>query len=445
MGPSREAEGAEPSVASPPQVAGVAAGAGGGGGGLTARVLALQQTAGNQAVARAIAQGRLQRDDKPAPVVTAVNINHAKVSSPPESGLSLKATSVPAGAADTWTVAAGTAAVTGTSIAADGAITVGSAQPGGTVKVTGAGGGGTAWSDVQIVEKPTTLASTSGSDASSAGEYAGRFFHSFTGSSGKGAGVDGANVNEKFDSLSASTPFGPFTLKANAAGSHGWDLDASGQMVGAKGDVVSIEKSMIDAGPFIASASNAAPKALPQTFSMTQHLHTKSFPSAALDSAEFTNTPHVRTLEEINGTLVVTLKAGKDSVSVDYAGVPVFRKAAASSATVEASAPKPVAKKGAKAETWERREVQVTVEAFPTTAVPRFSLQGDALGCEVGATTGLVKIGSTPGTITVRAGSAKNFDEVKITITAPPPPKAEKTDAEGDEAEPLLAPPPDDL
>ena len=35
-----------------------------------------------------------------------------------------------------------------------------------------------------------------------------------------------------------------------------------------------------------------------------------------------------------------------------------------------------------------------------------------------------MKIGDKPGTITVRAGNAKNYDEVTITISAPAAPAA---------------------
>jgi hypothetical protein len=52
---------------------------------------------------------------------------------------------------------------------------------------------------------------------------------------------------------------------------------------------------------------------------------------------------------------------------------------------------------------------------------PKYSIQGEKLGCSVDKD-GLVKIGSTAGTITVRAGSATNYDEVTITITAAPAP-----------------------
>jgi hypothetical protein len=405
-------------------------------GGLPAQVLALQRSAGNQAVARAIAQGRLQRDDTASVGITGVALNHGKVSSPPESSLGLRATPVPAKASGvTWSVGAGTAAVSGTTIAADGSVTVGGSQPGGTVKVKGTSDDGS-WADMElrVVEKPTTLASTTAADASTAAQYAGAFFHSFTGASGSGSGVEGANVNEKFDSLSAATPFGPFTLTANVAGSHGWDLDASGQMAGK--DTVSIDKSTVDANAFVPSASNPSPgKPLPQGFSMTQHLHTKSFPSGAADAAAFTDTAHVRTLEESAGSLVMTLKAGKDSVSVDYAGPPVFRKAAASPAKVEASAAKPVAEKGKKAPEWVRNEVQVSVESTPATATPTYSIQGAALGCDINASTGLVRIGTTAGKITVRAGDAKHYDEVEIEITAPPAPAPAKPAAASGEAE----------
>ena len=67
--------------------------------------------------------------------------------------------------------------------------------------------------------------------------------------------------------------------------------------------------------------------------------------------------------------------------------------------------------------------MQVSVDAEGSKATPKYSIQGEKLGCSVDAS-GEVKIGDKPGTITVRAGNAKNYDEVTITITAPAAPPA---------------------
>ena len=66
-----------------------------------------------------------------------------------------------------------------------------------------------------------------------------------------------------------------------------------------------------------------------------------------------------------------------------------------------------------------------------------YSLQGEKLGWDIDKPSGVVKIGSTAGTIKVRAsdGTAGHFDEVSIEITERP--KETKQDAEGSEAEPL--------
>jgi hypothetical protein len=391
-------------------------------------VLSLQRTAGNQAVCRGIASGVIAR----APAnVTSVTVTPSRFTVPLESGVSVKAK---ADVADvTWALKAGTAAVSGSSIAADGAISIGASQPGGTLEAEATPtGGGTGWAQpFNVVEKPTTRASSSGS---AAGTYEAKFRHTFTGASGTGSGVERANINEKFDSLSVDTDFGKFTLQANAAGSGGWDLDASGKMKG--DDTVSIDKAMIDANKFVKTASNPTPaKALPAGFTMTQHLRAKSLPSGTLDAAAFTDVDHVRTLKEDGGKLKVVLSAGKD-VAIDYAGPAVYRGAKADKTTVEASAPKP------KTGTWKRNEVQVSVTAEPSSAAVKYSITGTALGCSVDSS-GKVLIGDQAGTITVRAGDGgSHFDEVAITVTArPAPTPAAPKDAAGAEAEPELAAP----
>jgi hypothetical protein len=282
-----------------------------------------------------------------------------------------------------------------------------------------------------VIEKPTTIASSAGT---AAGTYEATFRHTLTGASGTGSGVERANINEKFDSLSVDTDFGKFTLQANAAGSGGWDLDAKGKMMG--DDHVSIDKGMIDANKFVKTASNPSPaKTLPVGFTMVQHLHAKSLPSGKLDAAPFTNVDHVRTLKEDGGALKVVLSAGTD-VAIAYAGPAVYRDAKADKTSVEASAPKPASGE------WKRNSVQVSVTAEPSSAKVKFSITGNALGCSVDAS-GKVLIGDQAGTITVRAGDGgSHFDEVAITITArpAPTPPAPKSDA-GSEAEPALAVP----
>lgn len=374
-------------------------------------VLSLQRTAGNRAVGRALARGLIQRDDAPAAALTGVTVSPAKASIPLTAGTTVQATAKPASATGVKysLVADKVAPAAGTKIdESTGAVTLDAKQPGGSIKAKASTD--TSWAEqgFKLVEKPAAIASTSGS---AKGTYEAHFVHTFSSAGASAAGLDGENINEKFDSLSAETPFGPFTLQANAAGSDGWDLDSAGKMGGP--DKLSIGKG-IDATPFVKNASNPAPaKSLPQGFSMTQKLHAKTFPAGTLDDAPFTTTPHVRTLEEKDGKLKMTLKAGTDGVSIDYAGPAVFRNAKADKTSVEASPPKP--KTGA----WKRNEVQVSVDAEPAGSKVKYSIPGEALGCSVDAS-GKVSIGSTPGTIKVRAGDgASKYDEVSIEIKAP--------------------------
>jgi hypothetical protein len=379
-------------------------------------ILSLQRTAGNRAVGRAISRGLIQRDDKDV-ALTGITVTPAKASIPLASGVSVSASAKPAGAGGVKysLVADKVAPAAGTKIdESSGAITLDAKQPGGSLKAKAATA--TSWAEqgFKLVEKPAAIASTSGS---AKGTYEAHFVHTFSSAGASAAGLDGENVNEKFDSLSAETPFGPFTLQANAEGSTGWDLDSTGKMAGP--DKVSIGKS-IDANPFVKNASNPAPaKALPQGFSMTQKLHAKTFPAGTLDDTPFTTTAHVRTLEDKGGKLKMTLKAGVgDGVSIDYAGPAVFRNARADKTSVDASPEKP------KSGTWKRNEVQVSVDVEPAGSKVKYSIPGEALGCTVDAS-GKVLIGSTPGTIKVRAGDgAAKFDEVSIEIKKPAAPAA---------------------
>jgi len=375
-----------------------------------AAILSLQRTAGNQAVSRAIADGRIARDAKQVSV-TGVSVSPSQFSVPVESGVKVKATAAPANATGiTWALKDGTATVTGSTIDDKGVITFGASQPGGSLLAEAtADDGSSADRSFNMVGDPGSIASSTGA---ATGTYAADFVHTFSG----GTAAAGANVNEKFDATSVKTDFGDFTLKKNAAGSHGWDLDATGKMTGP--DNVSIDQSMIDANKFVKTASNPSPaKSLPVGFSMTQHFTAKSFPSGKMGTTDVTTTEHVRNLED-RGGLKVVLKAGAGEVPIDYAGPPIYRNAKADNTSIPASPPKPATGE------WKRGSVQVSVTVEPS-GTPKYSFVGDALGCEVDGS-GKVLIGSTPGTITVRAGDGdKHYDEVQITITPPPAPAAD--------------------
>jgi len=396
------------------------------------QVLSLQRTAGNRAVCRAIAAGLIQRDDDASPDsgLAGIKVSPQKSTIPLESGVSIVAQAQPAGTSGvTYSLDKGTVSpAAGTTIdASTGRVTVDSAQQGGTMRAKAEDANGT-WFDAPfgVVEKPTGIASTTGA---ASGDYQGSFTHTFTAPSGKASGLDKGNVNEKFPTPTVKSPFkgGSFTVQANAAGSQGWDLDSSGSMTGT--DDVEMHSKDVDAGDFVASASNPSPKgSLPAGFSMDQELHAKSFPSGNLDATAFTTTQHVRTLDtDSSGKLVFKIKAGAKEVSMPYTGPAVYRNAKADKTSVEASGAKPA--KG----DWKRNEVQVSVSAEGSGASPSFSIAGPDLGCEVDFN-GKVKIGSQAGTITVRAGDKTRYDEVTITIT--PAPVAKPNDAGPDEAAP---------
>jgi hypothetical protein len=375
-------------------------------------VLSMQRTIGNRAVCRAIASGMLARDDAPTAdaALTGVSVSPSQATMPLESGTSLAASTTPANANAKFSLEADTASpAAGTKIdESSGKITLDAKQPGGTMKVKAENSSSVGGAQFRLIEKPKEIASTS---PSATGTYEAAFTHTFSSSGASTAGLNQANINEKFDSLTAKTPFGgDFTLQANKAGSKGWYLDTSGKMAGP--DNVSIGKQ-IDASPFVKNASNAKPAALPQGFDMTQKLHFKTLPSDKLEDAPFTTTTHGRHLVEDGGKLKMRISAGKESVLIDYAGPPVFRNASADKTSVEASPPKP------KSGTWKQNEVQCSVDVEPSGGAVKWSISGEKLGCSVDSS-GKVKIGETPGTITVRAGDGTHYDEVTITITARP-------------------------
>lgn len=380
-------------------------------------ILSLQRTAGNQAVCRAIASGVLARDEQADTPIGGLSITPNKATLPLESGVSITAAAKPAGVTGVkYSLEAGTVGpAAGTKIdASSGVVSVDAKQPGGKLKAKAENSASFADAEFRVIEKPKEIASTT---SSAAGQYEAHFKHTFNSSGAGQSGLEDANINEKFDSHTAKTPFGDdFKLTANAEGSAGWFLSSSGTM--GTVDKVSISKGGINAGPFVKNASNPSPaKPLPQGFNMTQKLHVKTFPANKLEDTPFTTTEHVRELVEKDNKLQMRLAAGKKSEFIPYVGPAVFRNAKADKTTVVASGPKP--KQGK----WTQNTVQVSVDAEGANAKPTYSIQGDKLGCSVDAS-GLVKIGSTPGKITVRAGSAKNFDEVVITITAPTPPPA---------------------
>jgi hypothetical protein len=344
--------------------------------------------------------------------VTGVAVSPARTSVPVPAGTVIRATAAPRNATGVaFSLTPGSAApASGTSInRTTGVVTVDPQQAGGTLRARATSADGSfAELEFRLVETPAAIVSTS---SSVTGDYEAQFVHTFASAGPTTAGLEGANINERFATLRVNTPFGAFALRANPAGSPGWDLDASGTMAGH--DTVSMDKAGVDAQPFIASASNPSPSgALPQGFAMTQSLHAKSFPSGRLGATPFTTTQHVRRLEEQTGDLVFTIESGGVPESIKYVGPPVYRNASADQASVEASGPRP------RTGTWTRNEVSVTVDALPAASPVEYWIQGNALGCSV-TSTGRVLVGDRPGTITVRAGSRRRgrFDAVTVTVT----------------------------
>ena len=196
-------------------------------------------------------------------------------------------------------------------------------------------------------------------------------------------------------------------------------------------DNVSIDHTKVDAQPFVKSASNPTPaKTLPQGFTMTQKLHNKTFPSGALEATPFATPDHIRTLDEKGGKLVFLIKAGAKEVSMPYTGPAVYRNAKAYKASVAGVRPRSPPRA-----TGSATRCRSACPPRAPARRPSYSITGDALGCEVDCN-GKVKIGDKAGTITVRAGEAKHYDEVTITITAAPAPAGggAKPTAAGDEA-----------
>jgi len=320
----------------------------------------------------------------------------------------LSATAAPDNATGVvYSVAAGTANTDNVAIdETTGVITIAAGQQGGRIEVSAdAADESGVTVDLDIMERPGTISATATSGTE---DYGGAFTHTFTAPSGRASGLEGANINEEFDASSAATPWGnTFNLDANAAGSHGWDLDSAGKMTGP--DDVTIGTDGVNIGKLYNSTSNPeATKALPQGFTMTQSLYAMVQPGGTREASAFATVSHRR--EVIEGPQF-RVTAGLGSITEDYSGPAAVTNAAASSSTVMASAPRPESGE------WTQRKVTVSADAIPDTATLAYSITGRALGCTIDSD-GEVSIGARAGTITVRVtASTANYDEVTIAIT----------------------------
>lgn len=394
-------------------------------------VLALQRSAGNSAVRRAIGTTTVQRQGKTVSVGP-VKVNNQLVTIPLSSA-TLQA-SVPTSQSVTWSLVAGTAAIdAGSSIDSTGLVTLGGTQAGGRIRIlaTDAGGSGaTASTEVVLIKKPGSIASTSVS-AAGGSVYGGFYKHTFAPvGGGKGSEMEGGRVNEIFSGLkdpaatshAMTSPFGSFTLKTNnsADTAGGWGIDASGQMNDV--DKVTIGRSGVDIRPLVTNTSNPKPaETLPASFAVAQDLRAVDFPAKTF-GAPFVTVSHVRGLREgKSGPEFFVSANGKENIDT-YTGPPAVRNIKASATTIEATPPPPPAPKGKKPTPVTPKTIQITAESLPSSAKITFSLRGDALGCKIDKSSGVLSIGEKAGSVKVRAavGDGKSFDELDITITAPP-------------------------
>lgn len=363
------------------------------------------------------------------------------------------------------TVASGTTISNGASNA--GTITVAAGQTPGFLAVVGDGGSGCtpgaggftgAVAQLNLASTPTGVASTSviGPLADSATSYGARFAQTLTAASGNAAHLNQVRVNEHFPALATpdaethlvDTPFGPFTLHTNpftpSSDVPGWDITSAGVM---RPDNIGIDRHFIDVGRFVSSASNRTPATTltpltPVGFTVQQDLHWLC-PQAAVGSQwvspPFATLSHTRHLFQRGSDLVFMTGIPSPSLMATsdvYTGQPAIFNATASanpvlvSATLPPGSPRGTPRPTPNTTTVSAQTLPSSFSALTGRHVLRFRIVGAALGCTVNATTGVVTVGTTPGTITVRVGDVDganhNFDEVRIsivaTLPAPPPP-----------------------
>jgi Domain of unknown function (DUF4157) len=360
-----------------------------------------------------------------------LHVNHDRVTVPPPAGLSFSARTNPANPSNVkFSINGNNAAIVpGTTINAAGVITVAAGQTGGSAEVridqTEPGGGGSFFTaPFNFTAIPTGISATAATQNAPAGSYGGEFVHTFISPAGGQTALERSHVNEQFAGSSGTTvvirgSFGPITIHINNPNSadDGWDLDSSGVMTGP--DHVGWDNT-VDARPFVKNASHPAPtNPLPQELTATQNFRNLIFPNRTYGAAVVASTTHRRAFEDRNNLIKAVTSANapgiKEEVVDDYAGPTIFRRCKATPASI----PVAVAAPGGGAAT-----VAVTstidVDAEGKTASPTFSVRPPALGCTI-SPGGELTPGTTPGTVTVRAGDTANFDETTVTLTAQPP------------------------
>ena len=370
------------------------------------------------------------------------------------------ATPVPASAAGrlAWTLAAGTAQVAaGTQVTAQGAITFGAAQTGGTIRVTATqtlpdGSSNTADRELGLHSHPTGINSTSEVGAASGGAtvYGAVFDHDFASADGNVTSLENVAVGEQFPgspnpngtSHTVATPFGSFTLStknlaATPANGSNWFL--TGGALGGTHDSVTMDRSMVNIGDFITSASKPAPaNTLPSSFSVTQSLNWFCWQTSQWNA--ITDVPHERTLRDAGGSPEFAVTVNGTEHTDTYTGHPAIFRARATPASIPPT-------------TDRRSPSRTTIAAdtlpgtLPAGHALRFSIVGPPLGCSINATSGVLTAGNQAGSVKVRVRDSvaanPNFDEVTVQIATPAPTPAPTPSAGGTSTATPAAPSPE--
>jgi Domain of unknown function (DUF4157) len=322
-----------------------------------------------------------------------------------------------------------------TTIAANGAITLGAKQQAGQIKVVAEGASGCTWErPLTIRSNPTGIASTKVVSRSST-DYGGFFDHVFTSADGNVASLENVAVGEQFIGVPTPTaathaigpptyPFGgTFTLSTATLtpdATNNWFLTAKGELGGTH-DEVTIGKSGINVGLFVASASNPKPvQALPATVALSQGLHwfCPQAPAASRwRTPPFVTVAHNRTLRETKGVVEFVTSVNNVDIVDPYAGpVAVFR-AVAVPATAAPSPAAPAAPNTV------RIAADTLPATLPTGARLNFTFVGSPHGCTLArdpkdAHAATLTIGRTKGAVTVRIADAtgRNVDQVTVPI-----------------------------
>jgi hypothetical protein len=359
-----------------------------------------------------------------------LQLNHDRVTVPPITGLSFSAKKAPANASSVkFSLGADNAAIAAktTVDSTTGVIAVAGDQLGGSAHVRAdqvEPGGGSSFitAPFNFTAIPAGISSTATTQTAPPDNYGGEFVHTFKSPAGGQAALERSHVNEQFPGATGTTlvikgSFGPLTISVNNPNSpnSGWDLDASGAMGGP--DHVNWDTT-VDARPFVKNASHPAPSSpLPQELIATQNFRNLSFPDKTYGAAVASVT-HRRAFEDRNHLIKAVTSANapglKSEVVDDYAGPTIFRrcKATPASIPVAVAATPGAAASAAKTST-------ISVDAEGKTASPNFSVRPPNPGCTI-SSSGELTPGTTPGTVTVRAGDSSNFDETTVTLTPPP-------------------------